>query len=89
MRSYASCSSCWIEKAPALPACGDWDDLLSRAAADHRALMERSSIDLGADDEPGLDDLTIGQRLARVREGKADGGLLNLYLVNIIIQRLI
>ena len=68
-----------VEKAPALPACGDWDDLFSRAAADHRALMERSSIDLGADDEPGLDDLTIARRLARVREGRADGGLLNLY----------
>ena len=68
-----------VEKTPALPDSGDWAGLRARAVADHRALMERSAIDLSAGDESGLEELTIPQRLARVREGKKDGGLLGLY----------
>ena len=68
-----------VEKTPRLPTCEDWERLRARSEADHRALMERSEIRLDAGDEPGLDRLTVAQRLARVREGKPDGGLLGLY----------
>ena len=68
-----------VERTPALPDRADWETLKARAVADHRALMARAEIDLSAGDEPGLEEMTIGQRLARVRAGQSDGGLLGLY----------
>ncbi len=67
-----------VEKTPKLPA-ADWDVLRARAEADHRALMERSEIRLDQHDDPALATLPVRQRLARVRAGGTDGGLLGLY----------
>ena len=67
------------ERVPEFPASEDWDELYRRADADHRELMGRSEIDLGCDDEPGLDSLTVHERIERIRAGKKDGGLLGLY----------
>ncbi len=68
-----------VESEPRLPDCEDWEALKERAVSDHRALMERSEIDLGAGDEPGLCHLSIPKRLERIRQGQTDGGLLGLY----------
>ncbi len=68
-----------VEKEPKLPACENWDELYERATADFRSLMERSEINLCANDDPNLENLTVHDRLERIRSGKTDGGLLDLY----------
>ena len=67
------------ESDPVLPLCECWNELKKRGEDDHAALMERSDINLGENDEKGLDDLTVHERLQRVRDGKTDGGLLGIY----------
>jgi alpha-L-fucosidase 2 len=52
-----------------------WAKLLSRHVADHASLFGRVSLDLG----PGADSLATDERLARVRGGLPDEGLLALY----------
>jgi alpha-L-fucosidase 2 len=52
-----------------------YDDLLARHLADHRALFRRVRLDLGSE----RDVLPTDERLAAVREGKADPGLAATY----------
>ena len=63
---------------PVLPE-DSFDALWARGEADHTRLMERSAIHLDQEDEPEFSQMTVRQRLQRVREGHADGGLLDLY----------
>jgi alpha-L-fucosidase 2 len=68
-----------VGETPAMPDSESWAELSSRAEKDHRELMERSEIRLDLNDEPDLDNLTVHERLERIRAGKTDGGLLGLY----------
>ncbi|MBQ6052231.1 MAG: glycoside hydrolase N-terminal domain-containing protein [Clostridia bacterium] len=68
-----------VGETPSLPASDNWTELLCRATDDHKELMERSEIRLDLNDDEGLDRLTVRERLERIRSGKTDGGLLNLY----------
>jgi len=55
----------------------DWDALLAEHSADHSALMERADITFAAD--PALEELPLPQRMARLRAGEEDPGLIALY----------
>ncbi len=66
------------EREPKLPARMGYVQLRDRAVKDHAAIMERSEITLGSDDD-AVAQLPIKDRIARVRDGKTDPGLLSLY----------
>ena len=55
----------------------DWQALLQAHAAEHRALFERVSLEVGHDRK--AEALPLDARLARVREGQDDPGLVPLY----------
>ena len=55
-----------------------WSAFVADATEDFRALMERSDISLGEKDE-NVEALPLPERLARVREGAYDPGLIELY----------
>ena len=66
-------------RTPVFPVSEDWHLLRQRAEEDHLSLMGRSEINLGRKDDPSLASMTIEKRIERVRAGKTDGGLLDLY----------
>jgi alpha-L-fucosidase 2 len=68
-----------VGRVPVFPVSEDWTRLRERSEADHRAIMERSEILLSEGDSPELATLPIRERLNRIRAGKTDGGLLELY----------
>ncbi len=53
-----------------------YNDLLNRHLNEYKAVFERVSLSLGKDT---LCDMPVDQRLERVKEGKADNGLVALY----------
>lgn len=53
------------------------DDLYTRHVADYRSLFDRVSLDLGVN--PSLSALPVPERLARLRQGEDDPGLMALY----------
>jgi len=53
-----------------------WGELLRDHVAEHRSMFERISLDLGGLDQ---DTITTDERLARVKNGKADPALAALY----------
>ncbi len=62
---------------PIAPDTWNFEALLAEHIADFSPIMHRAAIRYASD--PELDSLPIPARLARIREGTADAGLLNLY----------
>ena len=60
-----------------MPVTPPFDALLSEHIADFSAVMRRAAICY--DSDPAIDALPIPERLARIRDGKTDTGLVNLY----------
>lgn len=65
------------ESEPAFPAVLDYDALYEAHTADFSAMMNRADIAYDYDD--AIDALPVGERLARIRAGECDVGLVNLY----------
>ncbi|MGM9624298.1 MAG: glycosyl hydrolase family 95 catalytic domain-containing protein, partial [Eubacteriales bacterium] len=60
-----------------LPEIGSFDALLTEHRADFSAIMNRA--DIAYDYDEALDAIPVNERLARVRNGETDAGLVNLY----------
>ncbi len=65
------------EAIPAFPAVLDYDALYKEHVSDFSAIMNRA--DIAYDYDEAIDTLPVGERLARIRTGETDVGLVNLY----------
>ncbi len=65
------------ERVPAFPESLDYDAMYETHIADFSAIMSRA--DIAYDYADAMDDIPVNDRLARVREGMSDAGLVNLY----------
>ena len=65
------------EEDAVLPAIPSFDELMEEHISDFSAIMSRA--DIAYDCDEAIDALPINERLARVRAGETDAGLVNLY----------
>ena len=65
------------ESEPTLPDAPVWDELYAEHISDFSAVMNRA--DIAYDYDEALDDIPVNERLARVKAGATDAGLVNLY----------
>ena len=60
-----------------LPEISSFDDLMAEHIADFSAIMSRA--DIAYDYDEAIDALPVSERLARIKAGEVDAGLVNLY----------